>query len=145
MSEVVGKMKILLGSVFGLYADTHAAHWNVESINFNQLHLLFKGQYEDLWESLDDIAEHIRALDAYAPQSLAKYAELNQLQPLPEAPFELKEMITVLKEGHEQIVDMMTEINVDAQKLQLQGLSNYLCARIEAHNKMRWMLRASIM
>ena len=46
---------------------THGFHWNVTGPMFQTLHLMFMEQYTDLWNSIDVIAERIRALGEYAP------------------------------------------------------------------------------
>ena len=51
-----------LANTFVLYTKTRKYHWNVTGINFMQLHQLFESQYEQLDESMDEIAERIRQL-----------------------------------------------------------------------------------
>ena len=70
METLVQTMRQALGSAFSLYLMTHGYHWNVEGSDFYQVHKLFQDQYEEQWAAIDDIAERIRALDEYAPQSL---------------------------------------------------------------------------
>lgn len=141
--ELVGKMKSVFGTVYGLYANTHAAHWNCEGIDFRQLHLMFEEQYQDIWESLDGIAEQIRQLDAYAPQGLARVEELNACPDIPSPPYDYKAVLNALQDGNEKVMEMMEEANTGAQALHLSGLSNFLEGRIEQHSKWRWFLRVS--
>jgi DNA-binding ferritin-like protein len=47
-------------------APQHLAHWNIEGPDFFEIHTAFEKQYEELFEVVDEIAERIRALDAYA-------------------------------------------------------------------------------
>lgn len=61
----------ILARTFRLYVQVHGYHWNVEGPEFRQLHGFFEEQYQALWESLDEIAERLRALGAYAPGSMA--------------------------------------------------------------------------
>ena len=52
----------LLADTYTLYLNTHNFHWNVTGPMFNTLHLMFMDQYTELWNSVDVIAERIRAL-----------------------------------------------------------------------------------
>jgi len=140
---VIQKLKEVLGSVFGLYFNTHAAHWNVEGLQFRELHAMFEEQYRDLWASVDDIAEQIRQLDAYAPQSLSRIVALNSIEPISNPSYDIKVVLGELKDGHEKVIALLTEANELAVSENLQGLSNYLCGRLEVHAKHRWFLRAS--
>ena len=65
--KIVGALEQVLGDTYGLYLKTHGYHWNVEGPMFNTLHLMFEAQYNDLWLSMDLIAERIRSLGEYAP------------------------------------------------------------------------------
>ena len=49
----------ILARTFRLYVQTHGYHWNVEGPEFRQLHGFFEEQYQDLWNSLDEIAERL--------------------------------------------------------------------------------------
>ena len=52
----------LLADTYTLYLTTHNFHWNVTGPMFNTLHLMFMGQYTELWNAVDSIAERIRSL-----------------------------------------------------------------------------------
>ena len=69
----------LLADTYTLYLKTHNFHWNVTGPMFNSLHTMFMTQYTDLWTSLDEIAERIRALDHFAPGSGAQFAALSSV------------------------------------------------------------------
>lgn len=141
--QLANLLKDALGSVFGLYFNTHAAHWNIEGINFHDLHAMLGEQYADLWRAVDDLAEQIRQIDAYAPQTLARIGALNSIPDLPEVPYDYREVLNALRMGHEMVTEKLNAANQAAVELGRQGLSNYLCGRLEAHSKHRWFLRVS--
>ena len=51
----------LLADTYTLYLTTHNFHWNVTGPMFNTLHVMFMGQYTELWNAVDPIAEIGRA------------------------------------------------------------------------------------
>ena len=55
--KVAGALEQVLTDTYALYTKTHGYHWNVEGPRFSQLHLLFETQYNELWTSLDLMAE----------------------------------------------------------------------------------------
>lgn len=61
---------------YALYFKAHSYHWNVKSSNFHSDHAFLEGQYDSLWESLDEIAERFRALDLPAPSSAPSVSAL---------------------------------------------------------------------
>ena len=73
-------LKVLLASVNSLSIKAQNFHWNVEGDNFPQYHEFFGNFYEEVYSSVDKIAEYIRTLDSYSPGSLTRYAELTIIQ-----------------------------------------------------------------
>lgn len=143
MEDLVEELKVALASTFSFYLKAHNFHWNVEGIEFPQLHAFFGDIYEDAWGAVDGIAEHIRTLDAYAPGSLIRFKQLSLIQDetnIPPAP----SMIAKLKEDNEIIIQHLTKCQMVAEKNRKTGLANYIQDRIDAHEKHGWMLRATI-
>ena len=93
-------MSKLLADTYTLYLKTHNFHWNVTGPMFNALHIMFMVQYNELWLSLDEIAERIRALDEFAPGSGAQYAKLSSIDEETGVP-DWKGMVGQLVGGHE--------------------------------------------
>jgi starvation-inducible DNA-binding protein len=142
LDKLIAAMKITLGTAFTLYLKVHAAHWNTEGITFVAMHRLFGDIYTEIWASIDDIAEQIRQLDAYAPSSLERMIELSRLKGSNEV-FPASEMLIMLMKDTETMIMVLSETLHLAEQEDRQGLVNFLAGRIEAHSKHRWMLRAS--
>lgn len=143
MDELAEELKVALASTFSFYLKAHNFHWNVEGINFPQLHSFFETIYTDAWEAVDGIAEHIRTLEAYAPGSLTRFKQLSLIQDemnIPLAPA----MLAKLKEDNEILIHELTRCQLLAEKSRKTGLANYLQDRIDKHEKHGWMLKATI-
>ena len=69
--ELIEALNVFLADTATVYYKTHGFHWNVEGANFYSLHLMFEKFYTELWESLDDIAERLRAMGEKAPSNFA--------------------------------------------------------------------------
>lgn len=77
--QIVAGLNVLLANSYTLYLKTHNYHWNVTGPMFNTLHLMFEQQYTELAAAVDQIAERIRALGAFAPGSYSEYARLTSI------------------------------------------------------------------
>ena len=100
--QIAEGLSQLLADTYVLYSKTHGFHWNVTGPMFNSLHEMFDGQYNELWDSLDEIAERIRALGMPAPfgdNTLTKLASLNEASSIPAA----MEMVQQLMSDHEAV------------------------------------------
>lgn len=142
MDKLISAMKVVLGTAFIFYLKLHAFHWNVEGQHFAEYHRLFGDMYDDVWHSVDDIAEQIRQLDAYAPGSVERLLELSRIKGTNEI-LSPTEMLMLLVKDSETILAVLTETLHLAEGQDRQGLVNFLAGRVETHSKFRWMLRAT--
>lgn len=141
---LVEKMKVLLASTFSAYLKAHAYHWNVIGSDFPQLHDFFASVYEDYYGAVDPLAEHIRQLDAFAPQSLTRMKELSVI-PEDEKVLSAEKMVASLKATNETLMNETVSCYEMAERQKLYGLSNYLQDRITAHSKLNWMLTSILL
>ena len=101
--KIAGGLSRLLADTFTVYLKTHNFHWNVTGPMFNTLHLMFETQYNELWISLDAIAERIRSLGHPAPATYAEYGQLTSIEETPGQP-RAEAMVRLLVEGNEAVV-----------------------------------------
>jgi len=131
----------LLADTYVLYLKTHGFHWNVTGPMFNALHAMFMQQYNELWLSLDEIAERIRALGEVAPASGQQYAKLSSLQEETGVP-DWKGMVAQLVAGHEACARTAREAFRRAEESDDQPTADLATTRMQAHEKTAWMLRS---
>lgn len=139
--ELVDKMKEVLADSFAFYLKAHNFHWNVEGPNFVEYHKFFGDLYDEVHDAIDDIAEQIRQLDAYAPGSLRRFAELSSIVDEYNIPSAIV-MCSKLYEDNQKVIDCLTEAYKMAEEKECYALSNFLQDRIQAHMKHRWMLKS---
>jgi starvation-inducible DNA-binding protein len=102
--SVAHLLNTVLSNEFILYTKTRRAHWNIEGIDFHNMHTIFSSQYEQLDQMMDDVAERIRTIGHYAPATLKDFLALTQLS---EKMHEKNEGIGFIKEllsDHENII-----------------------------------------
>lgn len=128
---------------YTLYAKTLGVHWNVQGPSFYGLHKLTEGQYEELHEAADAIAERIRALGKLAPTGNQTFRDLTIVDnDAPHKP--TTEMIAELVADNEAVARRMAEFAELADEAGDMFTNDLLIARIGVHEKNAWMLRASI-
>ena len=137
------KMKVALAETFAFYLKTHNYHWNVTGPSFYEYHLLFERIYTEVYDAVDDIAEHIRALGEYSPGGLARFGKLATIKDADVIPSG-REMIKTLQEDNKAVVVALVAAYTAAEKEKQVGLANFLQDRIDKHQKHEWMLSASI-
>lgn len=143
MEQLTENMKVVLASVFSLYLKTHYFHWNVEGPNFPQYHSFLNDLYEEIYGSIDTIAEEIRTLGAYAPGSFVRYKDMTIIEDEVNIPQALG-MITKLHDDNLKVIRLLKETQKMAEEENAVGLANFLQDRIDRHYKHDWMLRSII-
>jgi starvation-inducible DNA-binding protein len=140
-TRLVDALNLTLADSYALMALSHLAHWNVEGSGFFQLHKAFEEHYENLFEAVDELAERVRALDAYAIGGLTKLAKTADMEEFA-SPLSQQDYVAALIVAHEKVVAdavRARDLAGDSQDLQSQDL---LIKRIQWHEKTLWMLKS---
>ena len=143
MDELQRALKIAFASEFAFYLKANYFHWNVEGPLFPQLHKLFGKIYEEVYDSIDPFAENIRKTGAYTPGSFQRFSLLtlieDETQLLP-----AESMVLELLEDSTKMTELFQIVFRAAEELGEHGLSDFLAARMDAHQKHSWMLRSTL-
>lgn len=143
MEELVESMKVVLADTFAMYLKAHNFHWNVTGPQFPQLHDFFGDLYEELHGAVDDAAEEIRTLDAYAPGSFTRFKELATIQDEVAIPAAMS-MVSKLKEDNDKVIASLKKAHDLAGTNKVYGLTNFLEDRLDKHAQHGWQLKATL-
>lgn len=141
-NAITSGLKNLIADTYALMAQTHLAHWNVEGPAFFQLHEAFQKQYEELFEAVDEIAEHLRALGPLAPGGLATLAQLSPIEEMAAEPAPAKDYVAHLIDSHEKLVARCIDLRDAAGEAEDLETEDLAIGRIRAHEKTLWMLKS---
>jgi len=137
-----GLSRLLADSTL-LYLKTHNFHWNVEGPQFNTLHQMFMDQYTELWNSLDLIAERIRALGSYAPGSYKSFVALSEIRES-EGRVPARKMLEEILHGHEAVAKTARSVLPVAARGGDEATLDLLTQRLQVHEKTAWMVRSML-
>ena len=147
-STQTGKNKCLSGNLNQVLADsyalmslTHLAHWNVEGPGFFALHTAFQTQYEELFTAIDEIAERVRALGAYATGGLDNLARKAQMKEF-SSPLPQEDYVRLLLAANEKLVVDAAQARDVAGEANDPETQDLMIARITLHQKTIWMLKS---
>ncbi|MBK6831930.1 MAG: DNA starvation/stationary phase protection protein [Flavobacteriales bacterium] len=142
-NDVVAPLATLLATSYTLYLKTHNYHWNVTGPMFTTLHTLFMTQYTELALAVDEVAERIRTLDAYAPGSYTAFAKLSKVKEETGHP-NAKAMIEQLVADQAALIEVARTVIKAAEKAGDQVSADLATRRMEVHAKNAWMLRSHL-
>lgn len=125
-----------------LYAKTHNYHWNYIGDNFIEMHKFYEGQYEELAEMIDEVAERIRMIGHFAEGRLKEYLKLTDLEETAPTPDQQKQVRNLLDDHETVIRQLRQQVDIMQDKLKDAGTADFLTGLMEKHEKMAWMLRS---
>jgi len=143
METLIEQLKVILGTNFALYLKSHGYHWNIEGSNFPQYHDFLNGFYSEVFLQTDSIAEHIRALNSYAPGSLTRMLELADIQEATSI-LDAMEMMRDLASDNDRFIIHLRAGIVAAEGANEPAVGNFLQDILDAHQKKGWMLRSIV-
>ena len=141
--QLIKAAKIGFASQYTFYLKTHFFHWNVEGINFQELHSLFETIYTEVYGTVDEFAEKIRSLGGYAPGSNSRFNMLTRIKDETEIMPGIS-MVEELLADAENMGKILKRVYDIAEAEGQHGFSNFLAERMDAFQKHAWMLRATL-
>ena len=131
-------------SLFVLFHKTWVYHWNVVGPDFQQLHTLFGGQYETMFEEIDTLTEHMRYLGMKPVSTLSRVTEVSQIDQASNSAQEIDAMTMVkqLRDDNKKLIEICTTISEEADSQKQYATSNLVQTIMETHGKFVWMLRS---
>lgn len=141
--DIIEGLNGFLADTAIVYYKTHAFHWNVEGANFYSLHLMFEKFYIELWESMDEIAERIRALGEKVPPNYANLlqnATIEEHEATPRGQI----MVQLLRDDYYALAQKANEVGEIASKKDDLVTTDMMTRRAAFLEKAAWMLQSTV-
>lgn len=142
-NSTVSLLATLLADTYVLYVKTQNFHWNIEDPRFYSLHKMLEGQYEELAEANDLIAERIRAVGEKSPGSMKEFLNFTNLTEADEN-YTGHEMIEELYKDHQTLIKSLHSYIQKGEKTNDDGTVDLFIQRLRAHEKTAWMLKSHL-
>lgn len=137
-------LNTLLSHEFVLYTKTLNFHWNIIGLDFKPVHAFFQDQYTQLFDIVDDVAERVRKLGHVSFGSMKEFLAKSAIKEHEGALMNSTQMMTLLLADHETIIRAIRPKVQEFAKLGDEATANFFADLLERHEKMAWMLRASL-
>jgi starvation-inducible DNA-binding protein len=143
MEELIDALKRVLADTFAFRIKAQYYHWNVEGPDFVQYHDFFGKLYTSADGDIDMIAEHIRALGAYAPGSFSRFSALASIKDEDTIPAAL-EMVNRIAQDNVKLHAGLMIAHTLADEIGQRGVVNFIEGLIDANEKTQWMLNSIV-
>lgn len=143
--KVAKQLNHVLADEFVLYTKTLKFHWNIEGPNFHALHIFLDEQYQQLQTIIDAVAERIRKVGHFAFGSMEEFLSNTTLKEHKNDSTVSEDMLTELVGDHEALIRICRELITDFEdNFDDKGSADFITGIMKEHEKMAWMLRASV-
>lgn len=137
------ELKVLLANTYTFHFRAKGYNWNVTGQDFNQYYELFGSIADDAFDAIDPTAENVRKLGVYAPY---KIADIARMRTIPDSivsndPMSLSKDLFA---ANEVMLSSLQDTFDLANRMNEQGVANFIAGRIEMQQKWRWQLKSSI-
>lgn len=140
--SVVEFLQDVLANVTVFFAAAQRAHWNVRGTDFHQYHDLFGDVYDDVYGSIDPLAESIRKLGGF-PKTLSAMLGAAVIQDDSTATA-ASDLASDLMAKNAMLVGMYKKAFDLANAANEQGIADFCASRIDMHQKWDWQLSSSV-
>jgi starvation-inducible DNA-binding protein len=144
VEDLAEHLMVCLANATVMYHRAHGFHWNVTGPDFPQWHDKFAEIYEDIYSSLDPLAENIRKLRKVAPFCLSDLSEKCTIGDSEVANFDARTLAQDLFRSNVAMIACLNDAFMAATHVNQQGIANFIAERLDAHQKWDWQLLASL-
>jgi starvation-inducible DNA-binding protein len=142
LQAVATELQKLLADEFVLYTKTRNYHWNIEGPNFMELHKIYEGQYEQLDDIMDQVAERIRQLGHYAEAQLKDFIKLTRLGEDGYSTDQKTQLKNLLEDHETMIRNLRKNIDEFSDKYKDAGTADFVTGLMKEHEKTAWFIRS---
>jgi DNA-binding ferritin-like protein len=140
----VDVLEKLLSDVISFYFRAHGYHWNVKGSDFSQYHGLFGEIYEDVYGSVDPLAENILKMGYDAPFTLGEFMHLRSIDDSSVTMDSPHAMAYDLCQANDVLIAELKAAFDIVDAANEQGIANFIADRIDSHQKWAWQLKSSL-
>jgi starvation-inducible DNA-binding protein len=142
--EKIKKMNEYLSNLAVLNANLHNLHWNVEGLQFEQLHEFTEKLYSEFFEKYDSVAEILK-MQGYKPLvKLSDYLKTASIKELDKDVFTTKEVLQTVLDYLNTMKTMALEIRELADKEDDFVTVNEFEDHITEYNKHIWFVKSML-
>lgn len=141
--NILKNLRIILLHQLSLLNKTLHYHWNIEGSNFAELHEMLEKQYKEIFESIDTVAERMRALDSTVSITHQNISEEQKFSN-PDVSQDWQNMISDLFKDHKTFITLLKEGIAVCQNQEDFGTEDLFIKLLRYHEKHVWMLMAVI-
>jgi starvation-inducible DNA-binding protein len=139
-SAVTAALNEILADTFVLFVKTKNFHWHVSGPHFRDYHLMFDEQAEQIFATVDELAERVRKIGGTTLRSLGHISKLTKLAENNEDFVAPSAMLAELIADHKKLVANMRKAHELADECNDVATASLLETFIDGAERRLWFL-----
>lgn len=144
MEEIINKLNLFLSDLNVFYRKLQNYHWNIKGESFFVIHSKLEEYYNQINEQIDEIAEHILALDGEPLGTLQDYLNTSKILEAKNEKVTSLQVFNAIIEDYSTLLNDATSIKKLADTYNEYKTSALMDTLIEDYSKKLWMLKQSM-
>ena len=143
MNDLIEKLREVFATNFVAYYQSHVAHVNITGRNFYSDHKLLQKIYENLQDQIDTIAEFLRSVESFMPESIGDVMDTAVIADdlvLGDS----DELLRLVGRNLQTLVDLYRELEREADDAGQDQIANYAQDQETILTKQIWMITATV-
>lgn len=137
------KLQAVFRDNFVAYFRSHVAHANIVGRNFYSDHRLLGKVYEHLQSNVDVLAEHLRTIGEFMPNTMESVITRSNIMDDP-CVGTADDLLQQVRDNLAQLVASYTELAEVASDEDIEEIENYAQEEILVLNKYIWMIDSTL-
>lgn len=130
----------LVADTFALYIKTKNFHWHVSGPHFRDYHLMFDEHADQIFATVDDLAERVRKIGGTTIRSIGQIAKLSKIEDNDEDFVAPHAMMDELIGDHQALVDRLRKAHEVADEAEDFATTSLLENILDGAERRLWFL-----
>lgn len=141
MEELLKSLNVFLSDLNVFYGKLQNYHWNIKGNLFFVLHSKLEEYYDEINEQIDEVAEHILALDGEPLGRMSDYLSITKITEAENKKVESTEVIDTLIKDYSTLLEDVRNIKKSADEKDEHKTSSLMDDIIKDYTIKLWMLK----
>ena len=143
MNDLIERLREVFATNFVAYYQSHVAHVNITGRNFYSDHKLLQKIYENLQDQIDTIAEFLRSVESFMPESIGDVMDMTQIAD-DMVMGDSDSLLRITCQNLQTLVDLYRELETAADDAGQDQIANYAQDQETILTRQIWMITATI-
>ena len=143
-NKLASSMNRYLSDLAVMYIKLHNLHWNVVGSDFKQVHEYLETLYDEVTETLDEVAELMKIHGSQPMASLKEYMAETKIEELPSQEIRTKDALLIVKDDLGELIKQAEVVRSDAQESDLYDVEDALEEQLASYHKTLWFVGAML-